>query len=272
MKSPKEIGEILKEARQKKGLSFDKIYKATRMQSSIIRAFEEGRAEEILDRVYVLLFLKKYASLLDLNADSLARDYKSSLTERKTEALDVIGEKEPVVKDVEIQKWVTLVGSLVLVLMVVFFILFVGLKLKSFYRTRISTTAKAVETVKSVKTTKPLKKSPKKEAVKQSEDKIVFPVIPKNRRIKLVLHGTEDVWMKVSKDGRVDFVGTLRKNATKKWIAKKSIELWVGRAEALRFTINGVSFGKIGEGNIKAIQISKDGLKMRNKWLFKAKR
>ena len=259
MKSPKEIGEILKEARQKKGLNFDKIYKATRMQASIVRAFEEGRAEEILDRVYVLLFLKKYASLLDLNADGLARDYKASLSEHKTENLDVVGDKEAIEKNIEMQKWVTLAGSLVLVFMVVFFSLFFGLKLKSFYRTRKSTQVKATETVKPVKITKP-------------PEATSFPVIPKNRPIKLALHGTDEVWMKVSKDGHVVFVGTLSKNATREWIAKDSIELWVGRAEALRFTINGVSLGKIGEGNIKTIQISKDGLKLRNKWLFKAKK
>ena len=270
MKSPKEIGEILKEARQKKGLNFDKIYKATRMQSGIVTAFEEGRAEETLDRVYALLFLKKYARLLDLDADSLVRDYRASLSEQKTENLDVVGNKEAIVKDIEIQKWITLAVSVMLVFLVVFFILFFGLKLKTFFRARKSTHLKTVEIIKPVKITKPTTVASK--TVSNVVPKAPFPTIPNNEPIKLVLSGTDNVWMKVSTDGDAAFVGTLGKNTTKEWIAKDSIELWVGRAEALKFTVNGAMLGKIGEGNIKTIHISKDGLKIRNKWLFKAKR
>ena len=50
--NPKEIGRKLKDARQKRGLSTEDVYKATRMQPSIIAAIEEGKAGERLDKIY----------------------------------------------------------------------------------------------------------------------------------------------------------------------------------------------------------------------------
>jgi len=67
MKNPKEIGEILKAARQKKGLTIDEAYNKTRIQPKIIRALEAGQIGEVLDKIYVLLFLKKYALFLGLD-------------------------------------------------------------------------------------------------------------------------------------------------------------------------------------------------------------
>ena len=76
--------------------------------------------------------------------------------------------------------------------------------------------------------------------------------------------------MKVKKGNKVAFVGVLKKNKEKTWSTDDSIELWVGRAEVLDFTINGKPIGKIGKGRIRRIRISRNGLKAGSKWLFKA--
>ena len=75
--------------------------------------------------------------------------------------------------------------------------------------------------------------------------------------------------MRVTKDGSLAFDGTLQKGRSMSWKADKKINLWVGRAEALKFTINGQGFKDIGKGTIRNIDISKEGLKVGNKWLFK---
>lgn len=241
MKSPEEIGEILKMARKKKGLTIEKVYKATRIQPSVIEAMENGKADEILSKVYVLLFLRKYASFLGLGGDNLAANYKSIYTEEKEGIRDMVM-KKPVTLNLDMRKWASPVVS------IVFIVIFVGL----------------LFAIKS-------KSPPSQKAIIKERAQVIFP-IPKNKPIELVLRATDDVWMKAEEDGKTIFEGTLRKNTEKEWLADNKIELWVGRAEALNLTINGKPLGKIGKGKIRTIQISRSGLKIGNKWLLRAKK
>ena len=247
MENPKEIGEILKGTRQKKGLTIDEVYNKTRIQPKIIEALEEGTSGEVLGNVYTVLFLRKYASFLGLDSTGLAAAYKNFYTDKEEVVLDI--EKEPKTVNVELAKWLAPAISVGLIFIAIFFIFFLGLKLRSFRSARKETTTLTIS-----------KPKPR-----------VFP-IPGDRSIELVLESTDKVWMKVKKDGKYAFEGTLPKGGKKKWSADDKIELWVGRAEALNFTINGKSIGGVGKGNIKNIQISRRGLKIRNKWLLKAEK
>ena len=251
MKNPKEIGEILKEARQKKGLTTDKIYKAIRIQPTLIEALEQGTADSILSRVYIISFLKKYASLLNLDGDALAANYKAFYSSEEKQLFRI--EKEPLMTNLNIRKWIIPVISIALTLIFIILIVILSIKLKS------------------ARLTKKTASLPIAELALDQKDaaKTVFP-IPNDKPIELVLRSADDVWMKVKKDKKIVFEGTLRKNEKKMWTADNKIELWVGRAEALYFTINGKPVGRIGKGRIKNIQISRQGLKIRNKWLLKA--
>jgi len=246
MRDPKEIGKLLQETRQKKGFTIDEAYNKTRIQPKIIEALEEGMSGEVLGNVYTVLFLRKYASFLGLDSASLTANYKNFYTDKEEVALDI--QKEPEGAKLDLTKWATPAISIGLVFVIIFFVLFLGLKLRSFRRARSE-----------IKTETPL--------IAKSA---VFP-IPANKSIELVLQSTDKVWMKIKTDGKRAFEGTLPKGGKKKWSASDKLELWIGRAEALNFTINGKSIGNIGKGNIKNIQISRRGLKIRNKWLLKAK-
>jgi len=260
MKNPKEIGQILKEARQKKGLSPEGVYKATRIQSRVVNSLEQGTADEALSRVYVLSFLKKYAFFLDLDGSALVSDYRKFYTDEEKQVL-TLDEKPPIVS-AEMQKWMTFAVTAGIALLLVFFILFLGVRLRAARPARTPEPKSAALPAMPKSKTKP-------KAVMQPEAKQLFP-IPDKKPIELTLEGTDDVWMKVQKDGKKVFEGTLRKNEKKSISAKNKIELWVGRAEALKFTINGRLIGKVGKGNIKNIRISRRGLTVGNKRLFGA--
>jgi len=261
MKSAKEIGQVLKEARQKKGLTPDEIYKATRIQPHVVALLEQGRADEVLSRIYILSFLKKYAFFLDLDGSALAAEYKQIYTSEEKQVFG-LNEESPAVS-AETQKWMTFAIVTGIALLSIFFILFLGVRLRAARPARVSSKLKpaASPKAKAPKTKPPKTKSPKTKAL--------FP-IPNKKPIDLTLEGTGDVWMKVTKDGKKVFEGTLRKNEKKKISAKKKIELWVGRAEALEFTINGRLIGKVGKGNIKNIRITRRGLDIGKKRLFGA--
>ncbi len=246
MKSAKEIGQILKEARQKKGLNLERVYKATRIPARVADLLEQGRANEALSRIYIISFLKKYAFFLDLDGNALASDYKKFHTDKEKQVFTLGTEKSG--PNTETQKWMVFAVISGFVFIAVFFILFLGIRIKA------SRPVPAVE----------------KKAVAVSvapKQKPLFP-LPDNKPIELTLAGTDSVWMRIKKDGKKVFEGTLEKNKEKTLSAKKEIELWVGRAEALNFTINGRHIGKVGRGSVKNISITRNGVKAGNRRLF----
>ncbi|UCD55547.1 MAG: DUF4115 domain-containing protein [Candidatus Omnitrophota bacterium] len=245
MKNPKEIGRILKETRQKRGLTIDEVCNKTRIQPNIIKVLEGGTAGEVLGNIYAVLFLRKYVAFLDLGNTGLVSSYKDFYAAKEEPPLDI--EKKPQAVNISLPKLPVLPVALTFIL--IFFAIFLGIKLKSFRSTREE---KAIHAI--------------------SESKpAIFP-IAKDKSIELVLQGADNVWMKVKKDGKVIFEDTLPKGGKKEWSARDKIELWTGRAEALNFTINGTPIGTVGRGNIKNIQISRQGLQIKNKWLLKAKK
>jgi len=261
-KSPKEIGEILKRARQKKGITIEKAYNSTRIQPSVIEALEAGTIEDTHGKIYTALFLKNYATFLDLDGESIAKDYKALHPgeEEKEQALEL--EQKPQELKIDFEKWFKIalpIGVAILALLLVFFS---GIKIRRFFRNRKVVIAQRKEKAKAEQNFIP-------KTTIQDKTSLIFP-IPKDKPIVLNLKASDNAWMRVKKDGKLIFEGTLKKGDNMNWSAEKSIELWAGRAEALDFTVNGTSLGKVGRGNIKSIKLSKDGLKVKNKWLLRA--
>ena len=258
MASLHEIGKTLKDARQKKGITLEKIWNSTRIQSRIVEALETGTADNILSRVYVLLFLKKYAKLLDLDGAKLVEDYKSFYSVPEEPVL-VLDKEEPRESNIDIKKWITVTASALGVILTVFLVLTVAIKVKSWFGARRRSSASLVAS-----------RATRESALPDSAARI-FP-IAKDRSIRLRLKSADNVWMKAWEDGRVSFEGTLEKNRTKNFTANKSIRLWAGRTEVVTFIINGVDIGAIGRGNNKNINVSREGLKIGKKWLIRAKK
>ena len=252
MKTPKEIGEILSTTRQKKDLSIEKVSKDTRIQPSIIRALEDGTAYNVVGKIYVMLFLKKYASYLYLDVNSLSSEYKKIYDEDK-QFFNVAS--EPKDMSAEGEKWMTLAMFIMIFLVALVLIVLTSAKIMKRFTTKKDTSPKTEQAI-------PVKA--------KAKPKSTFS-IPKKKPIRITLKGTDDVWMQIKEDGKTTFTGILKKGDTKKVKAKKDIGLWVGRAEALKLIINGNTIDDIGRGTIKDIKISRKGLKVKNKWLLKSK-
>jgi len=256
MRTPREIGKILKDARQKKGLSLEKIWNTTRMQGKVIEALEEGTVDDFLNKVYVLLFLKKYASLLELDADDLVESYKAFYKGPEEQVLAVTP-KKPFKLTPGLRKFITALLVGIFTGLVFFVVISLGIRVKTFYRSRRVTARSTPQ------------KTPRITGFSK-QAKAIFP-ISKNKPIDLSLKCSDDVWLKMWKDGKILFEGTLRKGKKKSLSAEDKIRLWSGRAEAMDITVNGVFIGKVGRGNIKKIEISRNGLKVGKKWLIGAK-
>ena len=251
MRTPREIGELFKNTRQKKGISIEKVCKLTHLQPNIVRALEDGTVDEVIGRIYVLLSLKKYASFLYLDPDAIAKDYKESYTTQEEQKFDINETSKKPERDLE--KWLFLAAFIGIIFISIFVIFFLGIKVKAFYTNRAQRKAKVtVQEVISVK------------------KDTLFP-IPKTASIKVMLKGKDPVWMEIRSDGKKVFTGTMDKGAKKEISAKKKIDLWIGRAEVLDITINNKHIGTIGKGKIRQAQITREGIKVGKKWLIQAK-
>jgi cytoskeletal protein RodZ len=73
-----EIGDALREARVRRGVTFDEIEHVTRIRTPYLRAMEEGRWGELPAAPYARGFLHTYAEFLGLDADALVDEYERS--------------------------------------------------------------------------------------------------------------------------------------------------------------------------------------------------
>lgn len=71
------IGERLKEARHKKGLTLKEIQAELRIRTTYLEAMENDRFEVIPGEAYRRAFLRTYATFLGLNADEIIKEYET---------------------------------------------------------------------------------------------------------------------------------------------------------------------------------------------------
>lgn len=73
------VGEQLRAAREKQGLSIPQIAERTKLRSDHVRALEEGNYDVFAAPVYVRGFVRSYASLLRLNVTGIIGDLELEL-------------------------------------------------------------------------------------------------------------------------------------------------------------------------------------------------
>lgn len=81
----KEIGEVLKNARENQGVTWEYIYSETKISPYILQHLEEGRLDGLPHPVYLKGFIKNYAQILGLNSQELAQEFAQTLSLDKKE-------------------------------------------------------------------------------------------------------------------------------------------------------------------------------------------
>ena len=105
-----------------------------------------------------------------------------------------------------------------------------------------------------------MKKKPELAASSLSEIPLA---IPKDSDISLLIKTMDNVWVRVSIDGKVIFQNELRKNSSESWNAKERIDLKIGKPEAVQLYINkeSILLPKLSQN----IVITKNSLKINPK-------
>ena len=86
-----EIGDRLREAREKKGVTIEQAQKHTHIHSTVLSALEDGRCDDILTPNYVKSFLKEYSNYLGFDHRTIVGEYLTLHPELKAKNINLGG-------------------------------------------------------------------------------------------------------------------------------------------------------------------------------------
>ncbi len=89
-----------------------------------------------------------------------------------------------------------------------------------------------------------------------------FPKLSKKLPLRLTIEAIDNVWLRVTSDGKVLFQTVLKRGTSESWTATQVLEVWTGNSSNMSLTINGTSIGSPGKGVIKKMLVSHDGVKI----------
>jgi len=69
------FGRYLKQQRELRGLSIEAVAQSTKIPPTLIGALEEGHAERLPERVFMLNYIRSYAAAVGLSADEAVARY-----------------------------------------------------------------------------------------------------------------------------------------------------------------------------------------------------
>ncbi len=252
------IGERLHKARLKKKATIDEVYKDTKIHPKVLAALEEDRYDEFLSPTYAKAFLKSYCRYLEVDANKILGDYDKvqSRKEPLKPMPDTRGEhKYPLFLKVNWTQYTDLAKKWAVPAAVGIAGLFLGIYL-------IVLASKVILKVKNIK----FSKAKVTAVAAKPKPSITKPLtIAQGQPLSLIVRAKGDVWLEVKADGKTVFKSVLRKGSVETYKADEKFQLWTGKGEFLELVLNGNKLGSPGNGVIRSVNLTREGLTIENK-------
>lgn len=220
----KEIGAQLRQQRQEQSISTEQVAAKTFIPLRLLTALEEGQSENLPEPVFIQGFIRRYADVLDLDGDALAKSFPTNLfpTTVETETSEAM----PRLPSREIGLYALYIVLMAMAATGLFFLV---------------NKPKASQPVVQ-ETSRPVVPQPKRTAKPATA----------NAPLQVTINLTDDSWMEVIVDGKTEFEGNLEKGTKKTWIAKKELKIAAGNAGAVLISSNQEKEKLLGElGEVK---------------------
>ena len=217
----KEIGEILKAERARKGLSLEEVQSKIKIHKRFIKALESNDFSSIPTKVAAKGFLKTYAMFLGVPAEPLLQELREKLGVDAPEKSRVShqplenGKQPPFISNVDPKHIYFAAAGLVIVLLLIF---------SSFAGLRI------------IKHMNRVKKPPVAAA----------PVEPVVKLLTLEAQFIDKSWVLVTLDRGAPTEEYFGEGARRVWTVTDRIKIKVGNAGGVRLTVNGEDMGLMG--------------------------
>jgi cytoskeletal protein RodZ len=297
--SPRDVGVLLKQERERKGIAIEVVHEATKIPLDALKAIEEGYKVRTLTAFYYKSFVKIYAQYLGLDANFIVTLIPTHhpkpllpVTPLRPGSAPAVasGAGAHRVEGVRSRSWNLLSHPIVLkkkkkvfkaVLMIA--LACVGMAVLVIGVRKIATTIsvnRAMDTASKPESKVLVKKTTKvtkDEPVKGAASKTVAPVAevkveqkvfgqdnaPKAlKRVSITVRAQTNTWINVHVDGVGVFQGNLKKGTASSWHGVKRIELSAKDVGALEFEVNGRKVGKLARRDLKAkkVVVTPEGL------------
>ncbi len=248
-----EIGERLREAREKKGVTIEQAQKHTHIHSTVLSALEDGRCDDILTPNYVKSFLKEYSNYLGFDHQAIVGEYIAIHPELKTKNINLGGGGDQKTS-ADLSRVIRMTGSVAVFLVFIFLAVFISSKTTAFFKN-----------LKAVKSSKTLKYGKTAARASVSTKAAVSRTISSGKPVPftMTLRVKNPVMVQLRKDGVVIFKRVLPKGIEETFSANSSINMFVARAEAVEIIVNGKSLGSPGRGVIRNLEVTSNGVRAR---------
>lgn len=248
------VGDILRSARVKQGLTIADIEKGTSIRALYIESIEQGNIDNLPGMVYAKGFVRNYAGFLHLDAEELVQQFAEEngtaaapaapTAEEKPRRISLNNIGDASLSEISIggrkSSSAGMLGKLVAGIVVLVALVGGGAALVSFINSPARETA--APTAPAWPESQPTQ-TPAAEANAVDEARAASPA--KDVRVSVRL--TERCWTEVTVDGKTVFEGLLEEGKTENWQGKESIVLRAGNAGALEVTVNGKKLGTLGD-------------------------
>lgn len=255
------LGDALRQARELKGVTLDQAQKQTRINSTILKALEEGKIDNILNPTYAKSFLKKYTDFLELDSNHILAEYKRLHPDIEPKVIHSVPEAKAPSRDMSQAIVILKIAATLLIAVVV--IALIGGRIAAYLKRQVG--AKPAVVTSRIARPPSVKQKPAKKKTKRSlpAKKEASIAIPKNVQLKLLLKVNKTVLVKMKTDGNLLFERVLPKGAAEIFTADHAINVYVAKGESIEFILNGKSLGSPGKGLLKNVEITRSGVKIK---------
>ena len=234
-----ELGQLLREAREKKGLSIAEVEQETRIRQAQIEALEEENYKELPSDIYCKGLLRNYASFLGLDLQEVMGLYSGEEKE--------VGPTMPVAEGFEPPKGMTVSSwlfiDLFLGVLIIGAIIVVGILAsnRGIIPPLVSYPATATVTRHASLASPVLEFTPT-----DTPSPTPTPTEIPSGRLQVDVEIIARTWLEVTVDGEQSFRGLIEAGTNWSWFAENSIAMHVGNAGGVLVTLNGQELGTLG--------------------------
>jgi len=254
------IGEKLKSAREKKGVTIDQAQRQTHIHSTVLIALESGQSDDVLTPTYVKSFLKKYSSYLGLDPNQLVNEYMTLHPHLDSISSSLGTDRIAIKRRIDTAGILRIIKKIGLIAVSVFLVVIMvkgaGRLIKAFHK---PSTGKTYTRTKDTRTV-PAKSPQKKTADKPQYSQIS---IPDNEPITLMMKVKAEVYVGVKRDGVVLFKRLLPKGTIETFTAEGKLNVSIARARSVELVLNGRPLDIVNKGAIKDLEITRKGIKVK---------
>ncbi len=245
-----ELGDLLRAAREAKGVSLAEVEETTRIRGRYLEALESGDYAGLPARVYAEGFVRNYALYLGLSPQEMLALYRRARQEKKEEvaetppptAAPVQEAIQPLRMPRKIGR-IQMIGAAIVVVILAFLVLagFLYIQYLSGQPAGAPVVAPTATTATAATPTATFTPPPQPTLLPT-----FTPTATPVAGVQIEVLITERAWLRVTVDGEMVFEGLLEVGEYRAWTGKEKVILLSGNAAGTNVTVNGVRKGPLG--------------------------